>query len=266
MSTLGLHQMTALDADPVELVSIAAQTGCGEVSVFVQPLAPGDDSMPLVNAENRAAFQQRLRETGVRVANIEAFMIVPGVDVESFRPALALGVELGARGATALVMDPDEARAAAALARLCDIAAEFDLRIAVEFLALAPVCNSLQAVSALLARVARPNLGIGLDILHLVRSGGTPAEVAALAPGQAFNAQLSDSADLSVTADYGREAAIERLAPGDGRFPLLEFLRALPAGTPLELEVPQPPGPPPLARARHAVAGARRLMQLAGLD
>ncbi len=52
-----------------------------------------------------------------------------------------------------------------------------------------------------------------------------------------------------------------RLAPGDGVFPVACFINALPAGTPLEVEVPQPQTRPPLERVRYAVTAARRMIE-----
>ncbi len=263
-TSLSLHQMTALDVDPSELVTLAAQTGCGEVSIFVHQQDPRS-AFPLVTRENRRDFEARLNATGVRVANVEVFMIAPGVDIDSFRPGFALGAELGARGATVILVDTDRDRVVDALRRTCDMAAEFDLDIGIEFMPLMPAWRNLVEVADLISLVARPNLAIGLDVLHLIRSGGKPADITAIAPKLIAHAQLCDSEDLGTGSDYATEAAGNRLAPGAGKFPLQAILQALPAGTPLELEVPQPADRPARDRVADAVAGARRQMELAGL-
>ncbi len=259
MRTLGVHHMTALETDPLSFVSLAAETGCQEVSVFTQQ--PGSNAkFPLVTRENLSAMQARLADTGIAVANVDAFIVAPGVDVAGFRPALELGAELGARGAVTIVYDPEESRVVETLGVLCELGAGLGLKIALEFMAFTPGWNTLPAAAELVKRVGQPNLALDIDVLHLARSGGCAADVEAVDPGLIAHAQLCDVADLAVTADYAEEAAGNRLAPGDGVFPLESFLRALPAATPLELEVPQPKDRPPLERVRHAVTAARRLI------
>jgi hypothetical protein len=63
------------------------------------------------------------------------------------------------------------------------------------------------------------------------------------------------------------EALSERMLPGDGEFPLREFVRALPQGVPIGLEVPmqslKDKGVGPLERARLAVEASRRVIAAA---
>ncbi len=262
MYKLGIHHLTAIETDPVAFVAIAAEAGCQEVSVFTRQ--PGHRSTyPLVTAETRDAMAAILVGTGVNIANIESFMLTPGTDLQAFEPALELGARLGARNAGVQVFDDSEPRVVDNLSALCELASGLGLAVAIEFMPLAPAWKTLEAMTGLVARVAHANLAIGVDVLHLVRSGGSAEDVSAMAPGLIGYAQLCDGADLEVTADYAGEAAGDRLVPGDGVFPLISFLRALPAGTPLELEVPQPPRQPPRERVQHAVAAARRLIEAA---
>ncbi len=256
--------MCALEIDPVSLIDIAGQAGCQAVSLVTQPLDAQNNIFPLVTPQNRGDVEAKLAATGVSLVNIEAFSIRPDVAVESYRPALELGAQLGARGATALLFDTDEARVVDGLSQLCELAGELGLRVGIEFMALSPQWNTLETMRDLVLAVNHPGLGIGIDILHLVRSGGTPADVAALDPALVSYAQICDGASLAVTADYVEEAVGNRLVPGEGQFPVLEFLRALPAGVPVELEVPQPQARPALDRIRDAARGARNLLAQAG--
>ncbi|MFV0278953.1 MAG: sugar phosphate isomerase/epimerase family protein [Parahaliea sp.] len=266
---LGLHQITAVEAAPPELVSIAAAVGCQEVCVFTNiPNLEGGDTaapppFPLVTEGNRAELVARLRDSGVRVANIEFFSLTPGLDVESYRHALALGAELGARCAVTHIMDPDKSRIVDQLGRLADIAAQYSLDVALEFMGLSPACNSLGRAVELVRQVRRRNTGIAVDLLHLVRTGGVPADVAELPAELIKYAQLCDGAAMGATADYLDEALHARMVPGAGCFPVREFLNALPAHLPIDIEVPrmalQRAGVPALERAREAVAASRHL-------
>lgn len=263
MRSPSVHHMTALEADPAEFIALVAAAGGSAVSLFAhQP--GGATNFPLVTADNLATVQKSLADNGVEVANIDVLMLTPRSSTGDFLPALDIGAELDARGAVALVYDDDPSRVIPMLRALCEEAARRDMRIAFEFTAFTPAWNTLAGAVALLEEVGHPQLAIALDILHLVRSGSTVAEVAALAPGQIAHGQLCDGTSLEVTADYGVEAAGNRLVPGEGVFPVAEFLAALPADTPIDLEVPRPPEQPAAERIRQALEGARRLLGAAG--
>lgn len=260
----GIHHISAAEVDPVSFVSLAAETGFKAVSLFARQ--PGAQSnFPLIDRRNSAAVSQVLRDTGLKISNIESFAITPATDVAAFSPALELGAELGARGAVALLFDDNETRVADHLNALCDLASGLGLKVAIEFMPFVPPWNTLAKVADLVNQIAHPNLAIGIDILHMVRSGAGPKDVAALRPGLIGYAQLCDGADLRVTTDYAEEAAGNRLLPGDGVFPVAAFLRALPAGTPLELEVPQPHQRPPRERLERAMAATLRVIEEMGM-
>jgi sugar phosphate isomerase/epimerase len=256
---LGVHHLCAIETDPVSFVAIAAETGCQEVSLFARQ--PGSRSnFPLLDSGNKQTMAAALRDNGIRLANIESFLMTPVTDVQAFEADLALGADLGARGVGVQLFDDDETRVETNLAALCEQALRLGLKVSVEFMPFTPAWKTLPEMAGLVARLAQPNLTIGIDALHLVRSGGEPTEITKLPPGLVGYAQLCDGANLAVTADYAEEAVGNRLAPGAGVFPLASFLQALPGGTPLELEVPQPPLKPPLERVRDMVGATRRLM------
>lgn len=263
MQTPGLHHMTALETDPAEFVSLAAAEGCPTVSLFAANPG-GATAFPLVDGTNLPAVQQRLRDSGVQVANVDVLMLTPRSGPDDLLAALDIGAELGARAAVALLYDDDIARSVDHMAALCEQAAQRGLRIAFEFTAFTPAWNTLAGALELLDRVDHPALAVGLDVLHLVRSGGSASEVADLPTERIAHAQLCDGNSLVATADYGEEAAANRLAPGRGVFPLAEFLRALPEGTALELEVPQPATVPAAERIAQAMAAARELLAAIG--
>ena len=262
MQLPSVHHMTALETDPARFIGLVAAAGGSAVSLFAH--APGGATQfPLVTGENLSEVRQSLADNAVQVSNVDVLMLTPGSASDDFMPALDIGAELGARSAVALVYDDDPARVIPTLQALCDQADQRGMGIAFEFTAFTPAWNTLSGAVELLRQVAHPRLAIGRDLLHLVRSGGTIAEVAALAPGQIAHGQICDGNSLEVTADYGLEAAGNRLVPGEGVFPLRAFLAALPANTPVDLEVPRPAELPAAERISEALEGARRLL-LAG--
>ncbi len=266
MRPLALHQITAMEASPPELLSIAAETGCRHACVFVHLPTPGVP-FPAVTGDMVPAMRARMEATGVTVSNIEYFPLTAEVDLDAFLPALDLGAALGAHRLVTHIHDPDDARAAANLARLSALAAERNLGVGLEFMGLTPACDTLARAVRFIDLAGRPaNAGIAIDCLHLVRTGGTAAEVAAVPADYFSYAQLCDGPDLSVRGDYLAEA-MNRMVPGEGVFPIAAILDAMPAATAVDVEVPsltgQQQGIPALDRARRAVDAGRKLLEAA---
>lgn len=267
--SLGLHQITAMEAGPVDLVSIAAAVGCQQVCVFTHvpaaalPGQSGAAAFPLVTMTLLPEMRARLRDCAVTVSNIEFFPVTPDVPVGHYDAAFALGQELGAVRAVTHVHDPVDARAVDTLGRLADLAATHGLSLGLEFMGLTPACDSVARAVWFVDQVARPNLGIAVDALHLVRTGGTPADVAAVPARYFAYAQICDGHGLHRATDYLPEA-LDRVMPGDGDFPLHAILEAVPAATALDVEVPSvklaQAGIAAVDRAREAVRRARALL------
>jgi len=111
-------------------------------------------------------------------------------------------------------------------------------------------------------RAARVDAGIVLDVFHLVRKGGTVADVRAIEPGLIRYIQLCDGA-ASVSAEQMRyEASYERLYPGDGDFPLVELLSDASTDIAWGIEAPSrrraDSGMSAEAQAKEAIAAMRR--------
>jgi NAD(P)-dependent dehydrogenase (short-subunit alcohol dehydrogenase family) len=87
------------------------------------------------------------------------------------------------------------------------------------------------------SQVGRGNLGLNICPLHLIRSGGTAAKVAALEPRYICNGQINDGHGLHGSASYFNEVHAREL-PGAGEFPLADILYALPPDTPVEVKIP----------------------------
>ncbi len=103
------------------------------------------------------------------------------------------------------------------------------------FRALATLGQALAAVSA----AGRDNVAVMVDALHLARSGGVPADVAAADPRRLAVLQLCD-APLAAPARHllADEAREGRLLPGRGGLPLEALLAAMPPDALLACEVP----------------------------
>jgi len=264
MGMLSIGQYSALDVGVEDYIGIAAANGCRTVSLLVSSPNP-QAQLPLVTADNLDSVRQCLQATGLGVLNAECFMLTPDTDVAGFRPALELASALNARGVTALLYDADEERVRFNLQSLCAMARSLGLLVNIEFMPFSPRWGSLQEATALVEELDQANLGLGIDLLHLVRSGGSVEDLAAVPPQLVHYAQVCDSADGTAHKDYAEEAGANRLAPGAGVLPVQAFVAALPPGTPVEIEVPQPPGMPAAERLAAIIGATREQLRAAGL-
>lgn len=139
-----------------------------------------------------------------------------------------LAEAVGARGITVaelqgIVCEP--AVAAEAFARLCDMAGEADLHVALEFVPTGSI-PSLAAGWDIVRDAGRANGGLLVDSWHFFRSGSDLALLAALPSGAVKSVQISD-APATAEADLDREMVRSRLLPGEGELDLPAFIAAL---------------------------------------
>jgi sugar phosphate isomerase/epimerase len=235
---LALHQLGALELAPLDFVDLAADVGCQAVCIFgFWP--PGQvTQLPTVPRELGRDFRARLADRGLGLSGVDFFPVTEGLDLEAYKGGVAFAAELGARQLITAIQDADRPRAVANLGALAELAGSHGLRIGLEFMSLSAGCRTIGDGAWFVDQVGRDNVGLDLDVLHLVRSGGTAAEVAALDPRYFNNAQICDGRGLAVTDDYLKEAGADRLRPGTGDFPLREVFAAVPAETPIDVEVP----------------------------
>jgi len=162
--TLGLHQLSAMDLTPFELVDAAADCGYGAVSLFTNaPHVPiegqeGKFVFPTVLPAMKADMLARLAHHGLAVVNAEFFLLRAEADLEGYRPGLALGRALGASNAISHVFEADAGRAVDLLGRFCDIAAQEGMSVAIEFCQMTPGCKTIDQAKWFVDQVGRANL------------------------------------------------------------------------------------------------------------
>lgn len=262
MHRLALHQLSLRDVAPVDLPGIARRAGVDTVSVFVTPPSPDLDIFPRVLAEDAAAFRAACDDHDVAVHNVEVFSLGPETVVDDFTAALDLGAGIGATRLTALVQDKDQGRAGDNLCALADAAGTRGLHVSIEFMKFSE-CRSIGAGAELLSRLGHDNLSLLVDPLHLFRTGGSVADLRATDAALIGAAQICDGPMAAPESPFG-EAVENRGIPGEGEFPLADFLRALPAGTPIDMEVPMKrfakAGLSPAERSARLVKATRALL------
>ena len=148
-----------------------------------------------------------------------------------------------------------------------DLAAEFGLRLALEFNSQHDVINCLAVQQEIVSGAGRPNCGLLLDAYHLARSG---------APGRGFEAVdgrdifVFQYSDLSPNPVTGVKRPTDRLVPGQGTISWAEVFGLLAekgyAGY-LSYEAPNPVlwERSPFEVAAEGVQETRRLLEMAGV-
>lgn len=239
---LSLAHLSALALSPPDLITHAAAAGFDAVGLRLRPVTAAEPAHDLIgDAALMRATRAALRATGIAVADVEFLRLGPDLDPAGLAPFLAAGAELGARRVIAAPYDPDPARLRDRLADLAARAAAHGLEVALEFFPWTPAAADLAAGWALV-RDAPANVGLLVDALHFDRSASSHALLARL---PAARLALVHLCDAPVAPPYDTAALLHcaraaRLPPGEGAIDLARFLRALPAATPIGVEVPNP--------------------------
>lgn len=266
MQRFALDHITAIDTTPVQLAQAARAAGCDGMCLFMEPM----DVLPLMpkfdiygDRAARAETRRAMDDLRVSLDLAYPFTLTGRTDVAAFARAMDCAAELGAGLINALLYDRDPARRLDTFGRFCDMAGGFGLGVGVEFYPPSQM-PSLAAALELVGQVARPGrVGINVDLLHLMRSGGSIAELAAVPEGYVLYGQVADG-PVQAPESAELEASCERFLCGEGEFDVAGFVRALPAGCPVSVEIPRnhAVGSETAAmRARRAVDSARAALR-----
>ena len=262
MHPLCLDFLTAVEASPPELATLAAANGCQSISFMVHPVQGVPDFGMNADTPMRRETKQRCADLGISVDMVEGFLLTPDVDVAAFGPSLESAAWLGAGSANVVLRDSEEARLEESFTEFRDLASSYGIVTLAEWSR--RTCFPTPAdIGRFLARVGKDAL-LQVDFLHAYRGGSSPAEIAELDPGIVARGQISDGpAEMPVDQQFA-EAIGGRLFPGEGALPLKGFIQALPLGTVIGIEVPnmalKDQGVGAEERVQRAVDGVRRLL------
>jgi len=271
---VGIGHLTMLDVAPPDWVSLAHEAGFDAVGIRASAVGPTEEPWPMaVGSPMLAETLRRMNDTGVHVVDVELIRLTPQTVATDHLSLFEVGAQLSARFVNVMVDDADPSRARDNFAALAELARPYGLQPAAEAI---PYMH-LKSLRDALALVDQSGGGILLDPLHLHRAGGTPDDVRLLDPTliayyQLCDAPLAPPSNLPRSAqlprgqsvgditDLALESRAARLLPGAGELPLAEFIAAMPAGLPVNVEAPNLQllaelGPLEFARrARTAVA------------
>ena len=276
MSTpIGIAHLTLLRLPPPELVTTAAEAGYDFVGIRVKAVTEGEHQYPMQPGSPMSRETlRRLDDTGLTVRDIEFLTLRPDTGPDDWQPALEAGAALGASTFSVVGVDDDPARLTDTLARLTADGAAYGIRPTLEPISYQPV--SRVADAAAIARAT--GAAVLLDALHIQRGGSSLDDVRALEPELVPCLQLCDAPSavprtlelpaelpLGMKADGSVlqvEARVQREVVGEGGLPLAELLAAVPAATPISVEVPHARLQARLSAAEFATYNLRAVQAL----
>jgi len=262
---IGLAALTVLELSPPEMVSCAVDAGFDCLGLRLIPATPQEVQHPMVGDTPLVReTERRLKDTGLRVLDIEIFRLRSDTVVADYEAALATGARFGATEALIAGNDPDEARLTANFAAFCELAERFGIGGNLEPMPWTD-CKSFAQGVRIVTAAARENGGILIDPIHFDRGGSSASEISGVPRARFRYMQLCDAPAERPTDVEGllHQARAERLMPGDGGLDLAGILRALPADLPIGLEIPMETlakTVPAVERTRQMLAKTRRLL------
>lgn len=238
---LSLDHITVTDTTPAQLASLAAATGCSGICPFLHSMAvlPAMPDYDLVHdVAARRETRAVLAGEGLTVDLVYPFTMAGRTVVAEFARALEAAADLGAPLANILCYDRDPGRRADRLAELAALAASFGIGLAIEFYPPAQL-RTLAQTLAEIDMIGRADIGVTLDLLHVMRGGDIANSMALLADPRIRIAQLSDGPAVMTDDRIEWEAGLQRQIPGEGTFDIASFVRALAPDMLLSVEAPQ---------------------------
>lgn len=267
MHRYSLAHLSMIAVPPVQLVGVAGEAGFDFTGFRLTPSpSTGVDHGLLGDARALADLRRVIDDAGVGILDVEVIRMKDPTAIVTAAPLLEAARILGARYVIATVEDADPVRRVDTLGALAHAATEHGVGIAVEFMLFSAARTLAECVDVVQA-VGEPNVVVLADVLHLVRSGGVPADISRYSPGLFPYVQVCGAVGAGAAADpeaARAEAVRSRLMPHDGDLPVRAFCEALPETTILSVEAPLEGQAMPEAPLDLAVAMLRSAREAAG--
>ncbi|WP_333010132.1 sugar phosphate isomerase/epimerase [Kluyvera sichuanensis] len=255
--SLSLAALTVLDVSPPEQVRIAALTGYSHVGIRLLPATPDDPDYDMLGDTHTVRETlATLRDTGIRVSDVEIVRLTPDFSLDALRPFLETAARLEAQQVLVAGNDDNLPRCAENLATLAQAGEAYGLTMNLEPMPWTHL-PTLASAQTLIAASGQRNVGILVDAIHFWRAGESLEALSALAPEQLNYMQLCDAPARipTDTQELIYQARSARRVPGEGELDLHGLLAALPPTIPVSVEVP-------LAGAQGALPAQQRAQLL----
>lgn len=236
-----LAHLSMIAVPPARVADVAAGAGFDWFSLRLTPSpSTGIDHGHLGDEKALDQLRRHIDSSGAHLLDLEVIRMTGPESVAAATPLLEAAQALGARYVIATVEDADPVRRVETLAAMAQAAATYDTAVALEFMMFTASPTLVDAVEVVKA-AGEPNVVVLPDVLHLTRSGGTTAQLAAVDPALLPYAQICGASGPGAAADAAAaraEGVKARLKPDEGDLPVREFVAALPATTILAVEAP----------------------------
>lgn len=232
---VALSSITTLTGTLADDISVCADAGCHALEVWLTKLetyleGKGAWASP-------AAIKKLLTERDVKLVGAAyqgGLLLSQGEErrtqFDLFQRRLSICQELDI---PTMLIVPDVAdrldaqsidRVQVSLVHATELAASFNVRLALEFRSTTRWCSSLPTAAALVSSIGSPNLGLCFDVFHYYTGPSKYEDLAYLTKENLFAVQLCDLSGIA------REMAGDgdRILPGEGDFlltPILDHLK-----------------------------------------
>jgi len=236
-----LAYLTIPGTHPVDQIRIAAEAGYDFVSLRPIPMHLPNEPLFQFDLDRKLFKDVRnaLEQNDIKLMDIELARVREDLKVEDYESAFAAAAELGATDVLSSIWTKDKELAFKEFAKICDLAAKYNLKVNLEFVTFSGVTDLTGALEVL-DKVGRPNAYLMVDTLHAHRSRVSPEDLAKvdrnkfgfihLCDGPGEIPSLEDPSMIGVA----REG---RLYAGEGEIDLKGMLLAMP-DNPISIELP----------------------------
>ncbi len=236
-----LAYLTIPGTDPIRQIDIAAEAGYDYVSLRPIPMhLPNEPLFQFDKDKNLfKKIEESLKKNNIRLLDIELARVRKDLKVEDYESAFSAGAELGATDVISSVWTDDKTYYYNEFAKICDLAAKYDLQVNLEFVTFSGITTLEEAVD-LLNKAQRPNAYLLIDTLHAHRSRVSPEELEKTDQSKFGLIHLCDgpgpipNLDDPEMIEVAREG---RLYPGDGDIDIKSMIKAMPVN-PISIELP----------------------------
>ena len=238
---LALDHLTVTDATPIDLVRAAEASRCEGYCLFIKSLEVLP-RMPMFNLIDSPSEQRDLKvlmqAASIKLDVAYPFTLAGRTDIKSFEAGLECAAFLDAEFVNVLIYDRDDVRREDNFLIFTEMARELGLKVVVEFFPGSQII-SLPDALALVSLADRPyEVGVNVDLLHLMRSGATFDDLRAAPNAAILYAQICD-APFEPNLSREVEASAQRCLIGEGDFDVAGFMAALPPHCQMSVEIPQ---------------------------
>jgi sugar phosphate isomerase/epimerase len=260
---IGVAHFSAIQLPPSQFVRHAAKAGFQSVGLRLHPAFPGAPYYELSQGSKAASeFRGLLDSEGMKVFDIEFFIIGADFDIASVEHIIAAAADIGAKRLSTCGDDVDRQRLIRNLTAFCQLAARYGMAVDLENMGWRAIDTFSKSVS-LVRACGQDNAGALVDSIHFFRNGGNINEINT---DIVRHVQLCDVVGPAPKRheDMMSEARSGRLAPGDGMLPLHQLLDKLAGSAAISVEVPLIGDMNPLLHLTNLNLKTRQILQSGG--